>query len=70
MPSTLRARLSAAVLAASAVTVVAAGCAVGPDTGPDVVRGDNPADTTSQAQRQPTLQAPEHDLNWRSCGNR
>lgn len=70
MPSTLRARLSAAVLAAAAVTALAAGCAVGPDTGPDIVRGDNPGGDATEAPTLPDLQVPDRDLNWRSCGDR
>ncbi|WOC14345.1 alpha/beta hydrolase [Gordonia sp. MP11Mi] len=70
MPSMLRARLSAALLVATTVTVLAAGCAVGPDTGPDIVRGDNPGGDTTEAPKLPDLQVPDHDLNWRSCGDK
>lgn len=70
MPSTLRARLSAAVLAACTVTVLAAGCAVGPDTGPDIVRGDRPAGDATEVPKLPDLQVPDRDLNWRSCGDK
>ncbi|GEE02643.1 hypothetical protein nbrc107696_30890 [Gordonia spumicola] len=70
MPSTLRARLAASVLTVTALTTVGAltaGCSVGPDTGPNIVRGDNPGGDQDTAPRQPELSVPTGDLNWRSC---
>lgn len=70
MPSTLRARLTAALVAATALTTVGAltaGCSVGPDTGPNIVRGDQPDDAQNAKPVQPELSAPKNDLNWRSC---
>ncbi|MFD0927802.1 alpha/beta hydrolase [Williamsia deligens] len=59
------------VVAVAAVTVgvVAAGCAVGPDTGPPLVVDDGggigaPASSTP---RPPELAAPRNDLAWRPC---
>ncbi|WP_132993517.1 alpha/beta fold hydrolase [Gordonia zhaorongruii] len=69
MPSRTRARGKKVVAAVSAVTALAlfAGCAVGPDTGPDIVRGDNPGADVTETPRQPELGAPERDLNWKPC---
>ncbi|WP_051198244.1 alpha/beta fold hydrolase [Gordonia shandongensis] len=52
-----------------AVTVsLLAGCAVGPDTGPGVVRGDRGDDADTADNSQPALSAPKRDLNWKPCG--
>lgn len=53
-----------------AVATVSAACAVGPDTGPSAVTGDNggPAAATSSAAPQiPALEAPRNDLSWTDC---
>ncbi|MGB3696522.1 MAG: alpha/beta fold hydrolase [Gordonia sp. (in: high G+C Gram-positive bacteria)] len=61
-------RLAATAGGLLTAAALLAGCAVGPDTGPDIVRGDRgaaPADIVTQ----PALQAPERDLNWRPCAS-
>ncbi|MGB6125561.1 MAG: alpha/beta hydrolase [Gordonia sp. (in: high G+C Gram-positive bacteria)] len=50
----------------SAVTLLSS-CAVGPDTGPNIVRGDTGNAANSEVPKQPGLSAPKRDLNWRSC---
>ena len=57
---------------ALASTLVVGACAVGPDTGPDVVTGGGgggnaPAESSTSAQL-PALSAPKADLTWRDCG--
>ncbi|EGD53951.1 alpha/beta fold hydrolase [Gordonia neofelifaecis] len=59
-------------MAAGVLTSVAlvAGCAVGPDTGPDIVRGDHGDQKSTEVPRQPELQAPRNDLNWSPCAGK
>ncbi|MDL9936409.1 alpha/beta fold hydrolase [Gordonia sp. ABSL1-1] len=59
-------------VAALVAGIVLSGCAVGPESGPDLVPGDgndNPATTTSVAPPPPppALAAPKQDLKWRPC---
>ncbi|GAB18291.1 putative hydrolase [Gordonia effusa NBRC 100432] len=56
----------------TAATILLAGCATGPDTGPAAITGgngggDNPSPTTSNAPKAPVLQAPRTDLAWTDC---
>ncbi|GAA2374644.1 alpha/beta fold hydrolase [Gordonia cholesterolivorans] len=57
----------AAVLTVLVLAASVGGCAVGPDTGPDIVRGDDEGGQATGAPEQPALQAPKKDLNWRQC---
>lgn len=44
-----------------------AGCAVGPDTGPNIVRGDGARQDNSGVPTLPELQVPKNELNWKPC---
>ncbi|MFW0784837.1 alpha/beta hydrolase [Gordonia sp. CPCC 206044] len=52
-------------------TAVLAGCAVGPDTGPDIVTGgggdDGAAPSSSAPPALPSVEAPRNELAWRPC---
>lgn len=62
--------VSSIVTALFAVVLVASGCAVGPDPGPDAVTGGGgggePAES-SEAPKIPELQKPAADLDWSDC---
>lgn len=62
----------AALLAVlTSVTVLATACTAGPAPGPKVVHGDGgEAAAEADANRLPTLSAPERDLNYADCGEK
>lgn len=64
-----RRRGAAALGALIASTVLLASCAVGPDPGPDVVRGDHGDGAGPTTAAQPELSAPKSELNWRACSD-
>ncbi|ALG84678.1 alpha/beta fold hydrolase [Gordonia phthalatica] len=57
----------APIVALIAVLALLTGCAVGPDTGPDIVRGDVGDHSGPTTAAQPGLSAPKSHLNWKPC---
>lgn len=57
----------APVVALIAVLVLLTGCAVGPDTGPNIVRGDAGDQSGPSTPQLPGLSAPKSQLNWKDC---
>ncbi|MGK2315910.1 alpha/beta hydrolase [Gordonia rhizosphera NBRC 16068] len=68
-PPLRRARLGATLCAI--VAVVVSGCAIGPDTGPDVVTGGGGGgaapSSSSATPEPPMIEAPKTDLTWTEC---
>ena len=67
-PGRRRARTRGVTALLGSVALLA-GCAVGPDTGPNVVRGDNAQQDDSGTPKQPQLAAPKNELNWKPCAD-
>ncbi|NED63259.1 alpha/beta hydrolase, partial [Streptomyces sp. SID10244] len=57
--------------AAMAAVMGAAGCAIGPDLGPDAVTGGGGGDAAPSSSKAapalPALGAPKTDLGWKDC---
>ena len=66
MTSSLLRRLTPLILCGVLLT----GCAVGPDTGPDIVRGEGGDQSGPTTPKQPALSAPKSDLNWKPCSQK